>query len=136
MNIRPQNIAMFLMARLQEAHPQHATVAFGELLAGVTEVYETHVRFVQEFTRAEFDFIFDAKTGLYLTRLEGKHVDLMAALYHYWGGAPKSLYDASDAYVESGMGMLKSRAGHCIYHGKSFVVPPELKPVYRDIEVL
>lgn len=126
----------FLVERLQARHPGQASVPFLDELRGVTRVLRTHEEFLAEFIREEFDFIYDATTGLYLARLEGKHVNLMAALYHYWGGVPTDLYEAADAYVLSGFGMLKSRAGHCIYRAKSFVVSPELKPVFRDIEVL
>lgn len=106
-----------------------------DMLANVHKTFNTHQAFVAYYTDVDTDFVFDLRSGLYLVGMTGNHVDLLAALYHYYGGTEPNKYLAADAFVRSGMGLFKSRAGNRIYRGESFEVPSELNSILRDIEV-
>lgn len=106
-----------------------------DIFANVHQTFNTHQEFVAYYTNMDTDFVFDRRSGLYLVGITGSHVDLLAALYHYYGGTAPNKYLAADEFVRSGMGLFKSRAGHRIYRGESFEVPPELASILRDIEV-
>lgn len=125
-----------LVSRFQEKHPQRAPVPFRDHLADIAVVFTVTGEFLGHYKKIETDFIYDKTTGLFLVGFVGQHVDLMAALYTYYTGIENTKYEAADQYVLSGLGLLKSRAGTRIYRGANFVVPPELSPLARDIEVL
>lgn len=104
-------------------------------LQTVNKTFCTHQEFVAYYTDIDTDFVFDVRSGRYLVGMSGSHIDLLAALFRYYGGIEPDKYLAADEYVRSGMGLFKSRAGHRIYRGESFVVPAELFSIQRDIEV-
>lgn len=106
-----------------------------DVFANVHKTFNTHQEFVAYYTDIDTDFVFDRRSGLYLVGMTGNHVDLLAALYHYYGGTEPNKHLAADEFVRLGMGLFKSRAGHRIYRGESFEVPPELSSILRDIEV-
>lgn len=110
---------------------QHLNV----VLKTVKKTFNNHQDFVAYYTQIDTDFVYDRRSGLYLVGMTGDHVDLLAALYHYYGGAEPNKHLAADEFVRSGMGLFKSRAGHLIYKGANFEVPSELFSLMRDIEV-
>ncbi len=124
------------VARLQAAHPRGEEVLFASELAKVRLAFCTHEAFLAYYERVDCDFIYDARSRQYLVRTDGKHVDLLAALYRYYGGVEADDHQAADQFVLSGLGLFKSRAGHVIYRSRDFEVPAELRKIQRDIEVL
>ena len=106
-----------------------------DMLSKVHHTFHTPREFVAHYTERDTDFVFDRRSGLYLAGLTGDHVDLLSAFFYYYGGTAPNKHLAADEFVRSGMGLFKSRAGHRIYRGESFVVPPELFSIQRDIEV-
>ena len=122
--------------RFKRRHPQQASVRFLDELASVSLVFCTHAEFLVYYKRIDTDFVYDRTSDQYLVGVKCQHVDLRASLYRYYGGVEPDNFEAADQYILRSMGMFKSRAGHRILRGADFVVPAELRPIFRDIKVL
>lgn len=122
--------------RFQDNHPNGTPVPFVLELGSVHYIYDSAEDFLAHYKRIDVDFIYDKTSGLYLVGFTGEHVKLLSALYRYYGGREKDNYYATDKYVLDSLGMFKSRAGPRVYKSEAFVVPQELSPLKRDIQVL
>lgn len=125
-----------LWERFQARHPLQTPVPFTEALAQASLVFDQHSEFLDYYKQRDTDFIYDLAADVYLVGLQCPHVPLLAALYRYYGGVETDQYKAADRYIIEGLGIFKSRKGSRIYRGIEFLVPPILRPIYRDMEIL
>ena len=124
---------MNLIAFLYERFPDKD---YTSLVSSSHIVYYTHEDFEKAYTFEDFDFVYDAATGLYFREVIIKHVSLMAELYKFHVGSDSNdIYFLADQYILEGHGMFKSKAGPKIYHSKNFKIPP-VQSIKRDLEVL
>lgn len=100
-------------------------------------VYTHKFTDVQEFAahyQATYcDFVYDEASATFYTNFVD-HAEFIANLYLQNGGKDTgSLYQNQDAFVLSGMGLFKSRAGNSAMCSQDFVLPKELWFLRRDL---
>lgn len=107
-------------------------------LRNVAHVFLDAQAFADFYTAQDIDFIHDVKSGVFLAGFDAPHSSVLSDLYRLHTGKPRGAYKSefSDAYVESGLGLLKSRAGNRIYTAQGFRPSPALRVLQRDFEVL
>lgn len=126
------------VARLQSMHPRSRRVEFATEMLNFDRILFSHDEFLADYQQNDDDFIFDARSGLYLVGATGSHIIMLGYLYGYHTGPDVIDFEvAADRFVEEGYGLLKSRAGYgWVYRGKDFEVPGALASIAQEMKVL
>lgn len=100
-----------------------------------THEFDNATAFAAHYRRTYCDFVYDAKTESFYTDFRLPHVDFCAFLFVRNGGAPTGCkFQDAEAFVVSGMGLFKSRAGHRVMISEKFELPADLWFLRRDLE--
>lgn len=105
-------------------------------LREVEHVFLDAQSFVEFYNARDIDFIHDLKSGVFLAGFKGPHTATLSDLYRVHTGKPLGAAKDTfaDAYVESGLGLLKSRAGTRVLTPPGFRASPALRALQRDFE--
>lgn len=107
------------------------------LISPYTNKFTDPETFIGYYRECPCDFVYDAKSGIFYTDFILPHVDFLARLYRENGGEVRgTTFDAADAFVYSGMGLFKSRAGNRILASEKLVLPEALWFIRRDLEYM
>lgn len=99
-----------------------------------THKFDNFADFLEHYRNTYCDFVYDAKSGIFYTDFQCDHVLFLSDLYLHNGGKETgNHYENQDAFVLSGMGLFKSRAGSHIMCSQDFELPADWWFIRRDL---